>query len=138
MIKNEHSQSSPDQPFQPHQIVYLTCDQSRLYTEVIEVLTDRQLAWVRPLVLSTPKETLPLAAASALGWEQGAGHDAPAVPDLIWPLAQFTPALDTDFLALLTTISPPTAGAVRRDQGAVVSQFIRRLWGTRAVSPPPA
>jgi hypothetical protein len=50
--------------FQPHQIVYLACDQSRLYTEVIEILVDRQLAWVRPLVLVPPTEILPLAASS--------------------------------------------------------------------------
>lgn len=115
--------------FQPHQIVYLACDQSRLYTEVIEILAERQLAWVRPLALVTPQELLPLAAAAALGW--GAAqpwHDQATIPDLLWPLDQFFPALDTDFVDLLAMMPahPDQQGGL--SQGAIVAQFTRRLW----------
>lgn len=122
----------PRRMFQPRQIVYLACDHGRLYTEVIEVLVDRQLAWVRPLVLVTPEETLPLANASVLG---GGGDDIwpdPAVtPDLIWPLNQFHPALDTDFMELLSILPRQTTKAPTLSHSTVLSQFTRRLWEAR-------
>ena len=122
--------------FQPHQIVYLACDRSRLYTEVIEILVDRQLAWVRPLVLVTPEETLPLAASTMLGLPDPQGwQDLPTTPDLLWPLAQFCPALDTDFVELLSRLPTHLAKRPNSAHSAAVSQFTRRLWAA-AVSPP--
>jgi hypothetical protein len=124
MINDPHLPS-----FQPHQIVYLTCDHSRLYTEVIEILVDRQLAWVRPLVLVTPTETLLLAASALLGWLDPHGWpDRPTTPDLLWPLDQFYPALDTDFVDLLAVIPVQPHKKSRLSHGAIVSQFTRRLW----------
>lgn len=115
--------------FQPHQIVYLACDHSRLYTEVIEILVDRQLAWVRPLVLVTPEETLPLAASAALGLPAPPGWpDRSTTPDLIWPLDQFHPALDTDFVALVATLTDRPDQGLVTSHSARVSQFTRRLW----------
>jgi hypothetical protein len=115
--------------FQPHQIVYLACDQSRLYTEVIEILVDRQLAWVRPLVLVTPTEILPLAASSVLGLPDSQGWpDRPTTPDLLWPLDQFCPALDIDFVALLATLANRPDQSLSASHSARVSQFTRRLW----------
>lgn len=134
---------TPDAPrwnaFQPHQILYLACDQSRLYTEVIEILAERQLAWVRPLVLVTPEETLPLAASSVLGLgEAHAWPEAPMAPDLLWPLAQFFPALDTDFIDLLATLPAQMAkrSNPRPSRSVAVSQFTRRLWEAAGASPP--
>ena len=115
--------------FQPHQIVYLTCDQSRLYTEVIEILVDRQLAWVRPLVLVTPTETLPLAASSVLGLPDPQGWPGrPTTPDLLWPLDQFCPALDTDFVTLLATLADRPDQWLSASHSVRVSQFTPRLW----------
>ncbi|NJL46715.1 MAG: hypothetical protein HC929_03450 [Leptolyngbyaceae cyanobacterium SM2_5_2] len=44
----------------PRPIVYLACQQTRLYGEVIQVLTERQRCWVRPLWLVTPDQVLTL------------------------------------------------------------------------------
>jgi len=132
----------PDPPnspqFQPHQIVYLTCEDGRLYTEVIDILVDRQLAWVRPLVLVTMEEVLPLAASSVLGLEDPNTWGGPIVPDLLWPLDQFSPALDADFLDLLALL--PTQGAKpdHAAHNAVVSQFTRRLWAEVRTSAVPS
>ncbi|MEB3290763.1 MAG: hypothetical protein VKI82_12665 [Leptolyngbya sp.] len=115
-------------PFHPHQIVYLPCDDSRLYTEVIDVLTDRRLAWVRPLVLVTLEAAIPLAASGILGLGEGQIGRIPTVPDLLWPLDQFLPALDTDFLALMAILPNQTDAAADLDCNAIVSQFTRRLW----------
>lgn len=115
--------------FQPRQIVYLACDHSRLYTEVIEVLADRQLAWVRPLVLVTPEETLPLANASVLGIAgDDRWPDPSATPDLIWPLNQFHLALDTEFMELLSILPSQATKAPALSHSTVLSQFTRRLW----------
>jgi hypothetical protein len=124
--------------FQPHQIVYLACDQSRLYTEVIEILADRRRAWVRPLVLVTPEETLPLAASSLLGLGDFQGWpDAPMAPDLLWPLEQFYPALDTDFVDLLAMLPAHTAPLSNLPRNGAVSQFTRRLWEVTGVHAQP-
>jgi hypothetical protein len=131
MFQNE----TPDlPPLHPHQIVYLTCDDCRLYTEVIDILVDRQLAWVRPLALATPEDVLPLAASGILGLEDFNTGGGPIAPDLLWPLDQFSPALDTDFLDLLALL--PTQGAKPNHpvQNAVVSQFTHRLWAESRTS----
>lgn len=113
----------------PHQIAYLSCDRSRLYTEVIQVLSDRQICWARPLVLTTPDYTVSLNPGSTL--VMAAETDSVAMtssPDLLWPLHQFVPALDTDFLDLMNSVTVAPGDAM----GTLLSQFIRRLWETTA------
>ncbi len=110
------------------QVVYLTCDQTRLYVEIIQVLEDRQLGWVRPLMLVTPARPPLVHSTGVLG--TGAPADRPEVPDMLWPLGQFYPALDTDVVSCLT---PPSAQAATVTAAALTSAslncFIQRLWG---------
>lgn len=103
--------------FQPRQIVYLEHTGVRLYAEVIQVVSSRQLCWVRPLLITDTQvveETLPVT-------------DLRSAPDLLWPRSLFQPALDTEVLPLLA-MSPPTppelTGAVRQQ----LSQFIHQVW----------
>ncbi len=130
MIPSTMSHDVPQRPpFQAHQIVYLICDQHRLYTEVIEILSERQLAWVRPLALMTPEDVLPLSA--SLDWgEIPPRADQPTIPDLLWPLNQFYPALDTDFVALWAMMPTPPHKGEQVAHSAIISQFTRRLWET--------
>ncbi len=93
-------------PLVPGQIVFLECSQTRLYAEVIQVLALRQIGWIRPLALVSDADTQPL----GTNWISGntaANHPAP--PDMLWPLGQLQPALDTDIMPLLTTLSAKTS-----------------------------
>lgn len=130
----------------PGQIVFLECSQTRLYAEVIQVLTIKQIGWIRPLALAGEAGTTPL----GTDWLSGntAAHQ-PAPPDMLWPLGQLQPALDTDIVPLLATLSakPSTAApsasnpaeADNFDELAAnpaqmtVNQFVQQLW---AENPP--
>jgi hypothetical protein len=111
--------------FVPHQIVYLESHAARLYAEVIQTLEQRQMCWVRPLILSYAGEfDAPL---SQQGNTLEILEDG---PDLLWPTHQFKVAVDTEVLPLLgilhskmaahTNLSDTTSQALR--------QFIRQLW----------
>lgn len=120
-----------DPPLVPRQIAYLSCDRSRLYTEVIQVLSDRQLCWARPLVLTTPDYTVFLNPDNPLGLSSPvAAPDLDKAPDLLWPIHQFLPALDTDFLDLMTTAAAPNYS-----MRTLLNQFIHRLWETTSNCP---
>ncbi|HIK46297.1 MAG TPA: hypothetical protein IGR64_15665 [Leptolyngbyaceae cyanobacterium M65_K2018_010] len=127
-----------DPQFSPGQIVYLVCEQTRLYAQVIQVLVDRGLGWVRPLVLVTPTQTLVLEGSLALGHPHpptlGLG---PKVPDLLWPLEQFYPALDTEFLELLATaprLSPSEWEGLAADISPRLHRFVNQLWQAQTTS----
>jgi hypothetical protein len=125
----------PNSAFTPRQIAYLACDQGRLYTEVIEVLADRQLCWARPLLLVTPEQTLAIHPSAAFGpADQTLWGDSKA-PDLLWPLAHFYPALDTDFLDVLASPLAPPAPDTHPTMAALLTKFIRCLWETTVISP---
>lgn len=80
--------------FQPGQIVSLDYNNTNLYAEVIQVVVDRQLCWVRPLFMvnSTSEPTLVT--------------DLRNASDLFWPINLFRPALDTEVITLLAEILP--------------------------------
>ena len=85
--------------FQPLQIVCLEHLATRLYAEVIQVVESRQVCWVRPLLLVEPTTDI-----------EPSVLDLRSTVDLLWSLAAFRPALDTEilpFLANIFTSSPP-------------------------------
>lgn len=135
----------------PGQIVFLECSQTRLYAEVIQVLTPRQIGWIRPLALVGEAGTKPLGK-DWLSEHTAAQQTDP--PDMLWPLGQLQPALDTDILPLLATLSAKTSAATpsaavpsesnpaeadNLDELAAnpaqmtVNQFVQQLW---AENPP--
>jgi len=79
-----------DFDFQANQIVCLEYEGVYLYGEVIQVVTSRQLCWVRPLMLvnliSDDEHTL---------WDLREGAD------LLWPLSLFRVPLDTEVIPFL-------------------------------------
>ncbi|MFQ4137197.1 hypothetical protein PGN35_012850 [Nodosilinea sp. PGN35] len=120
------------------QIVFLECRQTRLYAEIIQVLAPRPVGWIRPLAMVSDTQII------ALGTELNSATlaiDQPAVPDMLWPLDQLQPALDTEVIPLLATLSAkadgpsslPTADS-HLDQ-LTVSEFVRWLWVDRQRSP---
>ncbi len=104
--------------FQPRQIVCLEHQDSCLYAEIIQVVESRQVGWVRPLLLAeyADSENLLL-------------YDLRASADLLWPIALFHPALDTEVMPLLVQLlasEPP----LDRDLVAFtrLHQFIYQVW----------
>lgn len=121
------------------QIVFLECRQIRLYAEVIQVLALRPTGWIRPLALVSETEAIAL----------GADFDAtslmatrPAVPDMLWPLEQLQPALDTDVIPLLASLSAKStasAAVLPLDSDRrhlTVNEFVQWLWADRQASNP--
>lgn len=104
--------------FQPLQIVCLEHLASCLYAEVIQVVESRQVCWVRPLLLV---ESATDSAPSVL--------DLRSSIDLLWSLAAFRPALDTEilpFLASLFASAPPQQSNVYARQQ--LNHFVQQLW----------
>ncbi|WP_009633779.1 hypothetical protein [Synechocystis sp. PCC 7509] len=103
--------------FQPLQIVCLEHLATCLYAEVIQVVESRQMCWVRPMLLVSVTDIEP----SVL--------DLRSTVDLLWSLASFRPALDTEilpFLANIFTSTPPLqSNNYARQQ---LNYFVQQLW----------
>lgn len=103
--------------FQPLQIVCLEHLATCLYAEVIQVVESRQVCWVRPLLLVQYSTEEPLVI------------DLRSTIDLLWSLASFRPALDTEILPFLanifTSAPPPQSSAHARQQ---LNYFVQQLW----------
>lgn len=107
--------------FQPHQILYLESGGARLYAEAIQIVKSRQLAWVRPIMLASASSVDPSLAPTLYDMRNGA--------DLLWPIALFRPALDTEVIPLLVQLEvhqtdklgpPPAAQQLRA--------FVEQVW----------
>ncbi|TAF11187.1 MAG: hypothetical protein EAZ77_01530 [Nostocales cyanobacterium] len=104
--------------FQPGQIVSLDYGNRNLYTEVIQVVTARDLCWVRPLLLAN------------FSHEPTLITDLRDASDLLWPVNLFRPALDTEVISLLSQLLPKEIKADTDDQLAQqqLHQFIHQFW----------
>ncbi|GAB4192385.1 MAG: hypothetical protein Fur006_36720 [Coleofasciculaceae cyanobacterium] len=114
--------------FQPHQIVCLEHENTRLYTEVIDVVTARQTCWVRPLMLvisSVSHDSL-----SVVSPQQLRLYDLRQGADLLWPVALFRPALDTEVIPLLVQLDDPDNVQQENNTDAhkQLSYFVRQVW----------
>ncbi|HEY9878300.1 MAG TPA: hypothetical protein V6D29_07580 [Leptolyngbyaceae cyanobacterium] len=115
----------------PHQIVYLQKGNSRLYAETIQIVTDRQLCWARPLVLiMLPDESYSTFAGEDLSLlPPGAVDLLVDGPDILWPLDQFSPALDTEALPVLMLLQDSKQKATDFPRTHErLHQFIQQYW----------
>jgi hypothetical protein len=103
--------------FQSGQILFLECDRSRLYAELIQVVISRQLCWVRPLLLVNFTQETPSV------------NDLRDASDLLWSINSFHTALDTDTIEFLSQVivkeSKPELEGVAKQQ---LNHFIQKLW----------
>lgn len=101
----------------PGQIVCLNHQNYALYSEVIQVISQRDSCWVRPLLLVINFE------------ETQEIYDVRCVSDLIFPLRLFRPALDTEVIPLLSELSKndlsPQEEQISR---ALFQALIREIW----------
>ena len=113
----------------PYQIVYLEHDRCRLYAEEIEVISDRQMSWVRPVVLATILEP-------GESTQKDKLVDLRFTADLIWPESSFQPALDTEVIGLLMQLedlyTPPDNLQNARQE---LRCFIDRVWQSCQLQP---
>lgn len=112
--------------FQPCQIVCLEDDVNCLYAEVVQTVVQRQICWVRPLVLTIK----PLSDGQAEIMPPH-GYDLRNGADLLLPLVLFRAAFDSEVIPLLTYLYglSSEAGADNVDPAGhqYLKQFIQRL-----------
>ncbi|MBD1853523.1 hypothetical protein [Leptolyngbya sp. FACHB-711] len=95
--------------YQPHQIVFLECEEKRLYAEVIQTVIDRQLCWARPLVILSRG----FSDAEHPLWDNWQTSeialemlvDLRQESDLLLPLSWFQMAVDTEVIPVLAKLS---------------------------------
>lgn len=112
--------------FQPRQIVCLEHENTRLYAEVIQIVTARRMCWVRPLMLTTTSAD---ANPSSLLPEQLRLWNLRQGADLVWPITLFRPALDTEVIPLLTQLDD--LDCQQEEETAArqqLSWFVRQVW----------
>ena len=121
--------------FQPNQILYLQHQTTRVYAELIQIVPERQLGWVRPLALVE---------GDRLDWQQvdfrSNLHDLRQGSDLLCPLSLFQMALDVEvvpvLMALETFKQQPEEPAdltsgIDRTAHQRLQNFVRDLWQTQ-------
>ncbi len=108
---------------QPGQIVGLDCQNTCLYAEVIQVVTQRQMCWVRPLMLvESDHQGEDLEPSQILS-------DLRQGSDLILPSSLFRVALDTEVIPLLMQLEANQVKAtIATSAHQHMQAFIRRVW----------
>ncbi len=126
---NHYRENPPMTSLVAGQIVFLECRQTRLYAEVIQVLETRPMGWVRPLALVSGAVIHPL------GGFDSAIAKPQTTPDMVWPLDELQPALDTDAIPLLAQLSSQPSGELplpellaENSHRLTVNEFVRLLW----------
>ena len=110
----------------PHQIFYLEQGNTRLYGELIQVVVERNLCWLRPIALyygsQNPVDPSEQVSTAIL-------YDLSQGADLICPDSLLRLALDTELLPLLTQLhSLKTEPAPVSQNAHRLRQFIQQLW----------
>lgn len=83
--------------FQPTQIVCLASSSHILYGEVIKIIIEKDLCWVRPLILAKIVKEFSDCSSSL---KDNQVVDLRYTSDLFYPINYFRPALDTEVLPL--------------------------------------
>lgn len=112
-------------PFKSGQIVCLESDNYGLYGEVIQVITQRQLCWVRPLTIATIITTY------SSRFEKNADReiiDLRSASDLLFPLALFRASYDTEAIYILAELAAKEPTTDRQKMSVDLNNFVRRVW----------
>ena len=108
--------------FCPNQIICIELDDLRLFTEVIQMIPERDRLWARPLALAEQEH-----------YDLRLLYDLREAPHLILPPALFREALDTEVMPLMTelfqleALSKPVPNAEVLGQQALQA-FVRNLF----------
>ena len=118
--------------FHPHPILCLEHNNTFLYAEVIQILPERQLYWVRPLALVQADS------ANLAMYQPSSLQDLRQGADLLCPQSLFRVALDTEVIPILTELNamkPQAEGSsasLEESNSArrLLQEFIHRVWQT--------
>ncbi|NET52264.1 MAG: hypothetical protein F6K09_27295 [Merismopedia sp. SIO2A8] len=129
---------------QASQIVYLEHDDHRLYVELIQIIQERQMGWLRPLCFRIPisQTVLDINHLNQTAYSDGRSYilyDMRQSADLLWSLSDCRTALDTDVIPLLSHLGPERTSL--SDQGAarqILNQFIKKMWDGQCKDKPPS
>ena len=121
MKKSKPDRSS--QPFRENQIIYLEDANTRLYGEVIQLITTRQMCWLRPICLVI--SDCP---------EDPTSEDFRLVPlnstsDIVWPTCLFHSALDTEVISFLVHLeNTDKLKSTNLSSRQYLNQFLHGVW----------
>ena len=117
-------------------ILCLEDKQTHLYVELIQLLPQKTLAWLRPFAIQFDAGNV---SEEILGY--GDRHpelnavifDLRNTADLIWPIHLFRPGLDTEVINIIAALPSlpdtqdiqPKENTIRR---RVLTQFLQRIW----------
>jgi hypothetical protein len=116
-----------DYNFGSRQIVCLEHENTCLYAEIIEFVAQRQVCWVRPLLLAVP--TTDNDSPSIVSPKPLILYNLRQGADLLWPACLFRPALDTEVIPLLVQLDQSdNESANSSDAHTQLSCFVREIW----------
>ncbi len=112
--------------FKPSQIVCLEHKNYCLYGEVVQVITNRELCWVRPLILAE-------LSVDSQKFESFISDpkivDVRLTSDLIFPIKFFRAALDVEVMPILTHLEKMDLTSEKIQRAKYELQgFIKGLW----------
>lgn len=109
--------------FQAGQILYLQNHHVRLYCELIEHVVQRELFWVRPLLLVEEE----------LSSESATVTDLRDASDLLWSVESFQPALDTEIITYMSQLwnKESKAAVTTTPVNQLLHRFIQEFWSSR-------
>jgi hypothetical protein len=108
--------------FCPNQIICIELNDLRLFAEVIQMISDRDRLWARPLALAEQEH-----------YDLRLLYDLRTAPQLILPPALFREALDTEVMPLMTELFQLEALVKPEPNSEVLGRqalqaFMRNLW----------
>ena len=128
--------------FKPGQILYIEHQGVRLYAEVIQVVRDRKLCWVRPLALVTPATGSNLRDCSMQSLDNYTELEPVKLldlrqgVDLVCPQSLFQIALDTEVIPVMAELDSlkPRSNTLGLGENSFaheqLREFIRHIWQT--------
>lgn len=124
-MSKKYSQDSAR--FTSHQIVCIEGEKAFLYSEVIQVLVERQFCWARPLLLVKFSHTFTTLVSNLSASNQII--DLREGSDLLLPIDLFRPALDTEIIPLISQLNGLDSSIKDRQVASKhLNGFIQQVW----------
>ena len=109
--------------FKSGQIVCLESNQGFLYGEVIQNIAQRQICWVRPLIVTVTEEQ-----DSFVTEANQKIIDLRSASDLLLPLSLFRVSYDTEVVDLLMELATRKQSEDSLQISSYLNQFIKQVW----------
>lgn len=110
--------------FKSGQIVCLESDRSFLYGEVVQVIVQRQICWVRPLTIAMKTDN------DSFNYDIADREiiDLRSASDLLLPLTLFRASYDTEAISLLAKLAAKEQSSNFKEVSCHLNSFVREVW----------